>query len=359
MGESRQLTVYVWSVARVLQLECDWKAGLWLAKKDLQKKFDTLNRDTFPKRLESKIGPGLLDDVCNRHGWDRESHGLVGQMVGEVAFVGDIITWHGGSKEEKFAACGAKVERRRMPGLPQPVVHGCWPHTAGRCPDAGERHVNVMGYELRVRIEAILPMFARGKNEFWARKHFFISNACLAGRLRLLHTVVGNSIRWSAGAFQPDVGVMHAINTLQTHFVVWCLTWDWGKTGWSTGREHGGLPEMPFTRSCERWRATWLRRSWAYSGHRAGLGSWDNPPVSGVLDSFRDGEWWRRQHRSKDEFRHPTRFYSQLRAAGGPMAGVKPGTRSVGDRHVFDAVTGTLSVGTWKGMPVCTRTTLP
>ena len=82
-----------------------------------------------------------------------------------------------------------------------------------------------MGYKLRAGIgirEATLPMFAKGKSIFFALRHLFVSRASLAGRLRLLHKVVGNSILWSAGAFQLDVGAMHAINTLQTQFVVWC-----------------------------------------------------------------------------------------------------------------------------------------
>ena len=45
MRGSRQPTDYVWAVHRVLQLECEWKAGLWAVEVDVRKAFDTLNRN--------------------------------------------------------------------------------------------------------------------------------------------------------------------------------------------------------------------------------------------------------------------------------------------------------------------------
>ena len=134
MGESRQPADYMWTIRRILQLDAEWQNGLYMAKVDVRKAFDHLNRDAFLERLLSKIGPGGLFntwkslffdtsavlqtpwgcstvsmeqgrkspqvfstdiDVARRHRWQPGTFGFEGLRVGEVAFVDDIILWHG------------------------------------------------------------------------------------------------------------------------------------------------------------------------------------------------------------------------------------------------------------------------
>ena len=75
MGESRQPTGYVWLVSRVLQLEWEWKAGLWIAQVDVQKAFDTLNREAFLRRLKDRAAQHLDRTVRQHFGVPSDSVG--------------------------------------------------------------------------------------------------------------------------------------------------------------------------------------------------------------------------------------------------------------------------------------------
>ena len=59
----------------------------------------------------------------------------------------------------------------------------------------------------------------------------------------------------------------------------------------------------------ERWSTTWVM---GYNGHRCRSGSWENPLASGLLDSYRDREWWQQQQADKMGKGHPSRFFPRL-----------------------------------------------
>ena len=83
-------------------------------------------------------------------------------------------------------------------------------------------HLQVMGLTFKVGIsakEAMLPLFARAKAKYWALK----AKVPLAGRLKLLHKVVGNAVLWCSSAFQPDQHALKAINVLQSQMAIWCM----------------------------------------------------------------------------------------------------------------------------------------
>ena len=56
MGEGRQTCDYVFTVARLMQLEQEWRHGLCFLKLDVEKAFDSLDRKVFLHRLASKLG---------------------------------------------------------------------------------------------------------------------------------------------------------------------------------------------------------------------------------------------------------------------------------------------------------------
>ena len=56
MGEGRQTSDYHFSIARLLQLEQEWRQGLVFMKLDVENAFDSLNRSVFLERLAEKMG---------------------------------------------------------------------------------------------------------------------------------------------------------------------------------------------------------------------------------------------------------------------------------------------------------------
>ena len=117
-----------------------------------------------------------------------------------------------------------------------------------------------------------------------------------------MHRVAGNAVMWSIGAFEPDAASLHAMNTLQMQMVVWAMgvkrrpgeSWlEHRLRAWRLARQaiHQHL--------AERWSTSWLGRYWVYNGHRCRSGSWESPPASGLLDSYRDCERWQQQQADK------------------------------------------------------------
>ena len=56
MGAGRQTADYVFCVRRMMQLEQEWRAGSCFLKLDIEKAFDTLNRQVFLEKLAGKLG---------------------------------------------------------------------------------------------------------------------------------------------------------------------------------------------------------------------------------------------------------------------------------------------------------------
>ena len=56
MGEGRQTSDYIFTIAHFMQLDQEWKHGLVFLKLDVEKAFDALNRQVFLERLADKLG---------------------------------------------------------------------------------------------------------------------------------------------------------------------------------------------------------------------------------------------------------------------------------------------------------------
>ena len=394
MGEGRQTTDYIFSVSRLMQLEQEWRCGLVFLKLDVEKAFDSLNRRVFLERLAAKTGctqilkcwwtmfestdavlttvwgesivdmvtgirqgsvespqmfaaviDWVLQDVSNAHGWCPSSGPLAGLELGEVAFVDDLIAWEGSvvklsAKVAQLAAemakWGLRVNLQKCQVYASPFNRDTEKVTISGHVLESDSHLLVMGIPLRVGItarEALAPVFAKVKAKFWAQKHLFRAKVPLAGRLRLMNRVLGNTALWCASAFHPDKLALQTVNVLQSQLVVWSMRLakkgdeDWLEfrlrcfraARWAIQRHMGA-----------RWSTLWLHRAWAYAGHRARSGLWVPPTPSGLLDSFRSLSWWQNEQGLKQGKRHPARFYPRLmgeerdldKAAGGPWRDV-------------------------------------
>ena len=389
MGAGRQTSDYVFCVSRMMQLEQEWRAGTCYLKLDIEKAFDTLNRQVFLEKLAGKLGcneilrnwwhmfqdtqavlstvwsESVIDMVTGIRQGSVESPQMFAAVIdwvlsdlnqevgenpnavfeglglGEIAFVDDLIMWknnkrtltaEAGRLRQALAAWGLKVNKHKCQLYISPYNKETLSVEIEGVPMKEDDHLQVMGLTFRVGVtakEALQPLFARAKAKFWALKHLFKAKVPLAGRLKLLHRILGNTVLWCAAAFQPDQQALQAVNVLQAQMVIWCM-----RLGKREGEDWLDYRLRSFRASRwaiqrfigERWSTCWLQRVWDYTGHRARSAEWAPPPPSAVLDSFRTLQWWTEEQSNKLGKRHPARFFPRLMgeeralddAAGGP-----------------------------------------
>ena len=298
MGEGRQTTDYLRSMSRLMQLEQEWKMGLWAVKLDIAKAFDTLDRDRFLHRLAGHLGHNevlkcwwklfskteaqlctawgtstvsmrsgirqgavesphlfsaavdwVLQDLLGSKELLRVKDNYEGLGVSEAAFVDDILAWHGARKclQGKVAALthelrewGLRVNLQKCQVYASPYSRDLGSFQVDGEALERDDHLQVMGISFRVGIapkEALAPLFARVKAKFWSMKDMMRARTPLPGRLRLLHRVLGNAALWCAGAFFPDKGSLQTINILQSQLVVWSMRLSKGRDeDWVTFR---------------------------------------------------------------------------------------------------------------------------
>ena len=56
MGAGRQTADYVFCVSRMMQLEQEWRQGCCYLKMDIERAFDSLNRQVFLEKPSGKLG---------------------------------------------------------------------------------------------------------------------------------------------------------------------------------------------------------------------------------------------------------------------------------------------------------------
>ena len=171
MGAGRQTADYVFCVARMMQLEQEWRCGTCFLKVDVEKAFDSLNRRVFLQRLATKMGCSevlcnwwsmfqdaqavlttvwgesvvdmvtgirqgsvespqmfaavidwVLSDLRWDHGWDHQQvfEGLVAFVDDLIHCVGGLQTgshYHGGPTRSRSSVLGPQGEPAQEPGL--------------------------------------------------------------------------------------------------------------------------------------------------------------------------------------------------------------------------------------------------
>ena len=375
MGEGRQTADYVFCVSRMMQLEQEWRTGCCFLKLDIEKAFDSLNRQVFLEKLAGKLGCNeillncwimfqdtqavlstvwgdsvidmvtgirqgsvespqmfsavvdwILSELRDEHGWDQYQV-FEGLGIGEIAFVDDLIVWDGDRDTlthrssqlcDALSKWGLKVNKHKCQLYISPFNKETGSVKIEGVPLKEDDHLQVMGLTFKVGItakEAMLPLMARAKAKYWSLKLLFKAKVPLGGRLKLLHRTVGNTVLWCAAAFLPDKQALQTVNVLQAQMVIWSM-----RLGKREGEDWLEYRLRSFRASRWaiqrfigiRWSTCWLQRAWDYAGHRARSSEWQPPPPSGMLDSFRHLQWWSKEQASKFGKRHPARFFPQL-----------------------------------------------
>ena len=358
-GEGRQTCEYVFTVARVMELEAEWRRGIVMAKIDLHKAYDMVDRPALLKRLKAAIGDGptyrswhsllaetdavlqtgwdttrlqldrgikqgsiespalfsylaeqILEDTRAEFQWSKRARAFPGLELEEVLFMDDGVVW----------ADSAKALGRKLDEWSQVLLRAglslnpskCKAYFSPYAKDAQEVYVGgtavpqnptltVMGVPFRVgasAAELLAPFLQRAKDKFWSLKHLLRASTPLRGRIQLLDRVIGGLVLWCLAALAPDAGGMQVLNSLQLQLVVWCMRA--GKRSQETWlgfrqRAWRGARQVVWNVLGRRWSTSWLQRWWAFAGHRARAGDRVNPGAASVIDMYRTREWWTRE----------------------------------------------------------------
>ena len=263
----------------------------------------------------------IVKDVAEKWGWDPMRDVWEGLEFAESACVDDCILWNGSKKllEERAETNIGELALWGLRVNPEKSQLYRSPHSRDRSAPGRKTievepddRLDIMGVPFRSGIsakEALQPIVQKTKNKFWALKHRFRARTSIKGRMQLMQKVL-----WCVSAFVPDKAALLAINVLQAQLTMWALRLfrradePWVEYQVRCFRQ---ARYCISTRHIERWSTMWLRRRWAYCGHRARAIHWVPRPGAAILDKFRDLEWWEAQKQQKHGMRHPTRFLSR------------------------------------------------
>ena len=135
--------------------------------------------------------------------------------------------------------------------------------------------LGVMGLSLRVGMsvcELAAPLASRARSKFWENKQVFRARGgSMKQRARVLQRVVGSTALWCICCLPPDAATMTMLNSVQLQLMVWMLRFA-RRTGESweefLQRAFRGARSALHSAGVERWSTLWLRRYWAFAGHR-------------------------------------------------------------------------------------------
>ena len=358
-GEGRQTAEYVFTVARVMELEAEWRRGVVIAKIDLHKAYDMVDRPALLGRLRASMGDGptyrswhalladtdavlqtgwdssrlqldrgikqgsvespalfsylaegILEDTKKEFEWAKRPKVFQGLDMEELLFMDDGCVW-----AESAEALGRKLEEwsqvLQRSGLSLNPAKCKVYFSPYACKNKDVKVFGkvipalpvftVMGVPFRVGAtasELIAPFVQRAKDKFWGLKHLLRASTPLKGRVQLLDRVVGGLVLWCLASLTPDAGGMQVLNSLQLQLVVWCMRVGKRKEETWLGfkqRAWRGARQVVWSHLGRRWSTTWLERWWTFAGHRARAGDRVVPGAASVIDNYRTREWWTRE----------------------------------------------------------------
>ena len=355
-GAGRQTAEYLFCVGRLMQLESEWHAGFAIAKLDLHKAYDMVNRKALLTRLRTTMGDGptfrcwhallsetdaalqtcwnttrlqvdrgirqgsiespalfswlaeqILEDTRARFSWDQRPLVYSGLRVQELLFMDDGCIWARNANElsAKLNEWAQVLHEAGLVLNPDKCRVYFSPYMAGPREVKVQQTVvpvvdvfQIMGVPFRVGAassELLAPFFQRARDKFWSLKHLLRANTPLMGRVQLLDRVIGGLVLWCLAALAPDKSAMILLNSLQLQLTMWCMKV--GKRSNETWlafkqRRFRGARQVVWNCLRRRWSTAWLERWWNFSGHRARGRDRVVPGAASIMDNFRDRSWW-------------------------------------------------------------------
>ena len=339
-----------------MELEAEWRRGIVMAKIDLHKAYDMVDRPALLTRLKSSLGDGpmyrswhallaetdavfqtgwdttrlqldrgikqgsvespalfsylaeqILEDTKAEFRWSERGRAFQGLELEEVLFMDDGVVWADSAKalsrkleewSQVLLRAGLSLNPSKCKAYFSPYATGSKEVRVGGVVIPQVPTLTTMGVPFRVgasSAELLAPFLQRAKDKFWALKHLLRASTPLRGRVQLLERVVGGLVLWCLAALAPDAGGMQVLNSLQLQLVVWCMRV--GKRAQETWlgfrqRAWRGARQVVWNVLGRRWSSCWLQRWWAFAGHRARGLDGVCPGAASVIDSYRTREWW-------------------------------------------------------------------
>ena len=179
--------------------------------------------------------------------------------------------------------------------------------------------LEVMGLTLRVGgsiCELAAPLASRARAKFWEHKHIFRARGgSMKQRARVMQKVVGSTALWCVCCIPPDAATMTMLNSVQLQLMVWLLRFaKRSDEPWECFRQRAfrGARAALHSAGVERWSTLWLRRYWAFAGHRVRATLRQAPPISSAFETFRTLPWWQHQRSLRHGLRHKGHHYPRL-----------------------------------------------
>ncbi|CAE7202627.1 unnamed protein product [Symbiodinium sp. CCMP2592] len=358
-GPGRQTSDFLYTIIRLFELTREWGNTLVVFKLDLEKAFDSLDREMLLSRLEQQLGPCaeltcwrnllrettgrlqtpwgssrvpmergikqgavespvifayiaelVLSETMSKYTWRGMPPLFSDLPPEEMLFMDDGLLWNGSvevvqTRTQQLSVEFARYGLRMNPGKCQlyvsPNVLGDRHILLNGSKIEGASQLEVMGIVLRVGMsmyELVSPAATRARSKFWELKHILRAKGYMKNRARVMQRVVGATALWFICCVPPDKATMTALNSTQLQLMVWLLRFAKAPTeSWEDFRKRAfrGARAALNSAGLERWSTLWLRRYWQYAGHRVRTVFADHPPISCEFEHFRTLPWWNHQ----------------------------------------------------------------
>ena len=286
-GKGRQTSDFLFTIIRLFELTREWGNPLVVFKMDLEKAFDSLDRQVFLRKLEEKLGNGaelncwkgllantrgllqtpwgnsevvmargikqgavespvffahiaevVMLDTVSKYGW-REAPPppplFPGLPPEEMMYMDDGIIWNGDVRtvesrahqlSVEFATYGLKMNAAKCHLYVAPGSGGRDHILLNGVKVVTSPTLEVMGVSLKVGgtvYELVAPASSRARAKFWELRHLFRTKGHMKHRARVMERVLGGTALWFICCVPPDKSAMTALNSTQLQLMVWLL----------------------------------------------------------------------------------------------------------------------------------------
>ncbi|CAE7749213.1 pol [Symbiodinium sp. CCMP2456] len=284
-GKGRQCCDFIFVVARLMQLEQEWKRGACWLKVDLAKAFDRVDRRTLADRLLSRMGMGpeyccwynllrqtdailqtgwdstvlrlqdgikqgalespaffsflaetCLHEAAAKFEWHKQTSTFEGLNLDDLLYMDDGLQWSPGVEglERRIAQWGVVLQEFGLRINAKKCQLYCSPYYKGKrvMKVQGELlfasdEIRILGLTFRVGItpsELVAPLLAQARAKFWGGlRHLLRAKTPLGGRVRLMERILGGTVLWPLAAIPMDNASLGLINSLQLQMCIWMM----------------------------------------------------------------------------------------------------------------------------------------
>ena len=230
------------------------------------------------------IAEMAMNTAIQKYGWHEGPRLFEGLVPEEMLYMDDGMIWSGspstvqvraGQLAVELSAFGLRLNPQKCQLYASDKVIGNRSILLNGTRIQAVDSLEVMGLTLQVGgsiYELAAPLASRARAKFWDHKNIFRSRGgSMKQRARVMQRVVGNTALWCICCLPPDAATMTMLNSVQLQSMVWLLRFaKRADEPWECFRQRAfrGARSALHSAGVERWSTLWLRRYWAFAGHR-------------------------------------------------------------------------------------------